>query len=150
MKSSFGFLFFLFSFALLAQEGESPLRDKIEQYRIQFITQKMDLSVEEGQRFWPLYNAYQKELGQIQDHRRQQFIRRRLGGDKLETLSESEIESLVLEELDRLAGIAELKKRYYSQFKQAVGIRKTARFFQAEVEFQRHLMDRLAQRRRGG
>ncbi|MCB0665633.1 MAG: hypothetical protein KDC80_07420, partial [Saprospiraceae bacterium] len=39
---------------LLAQER--PVQERIEAQRVAFITQRVNLSPEEAQQFWPIYN----------------------------------------------------------------------------------------------
>ena len=57
----------MFTINLSAQrEGKRAERiEKIEQQRIAFITTDLDLSVEEAQAFWPLYNDYQSMKKEI-------------------------------------------------------------------------------------
>ncbi len=72
------------------QPGRHQRHEKVEQYRIQFLTEQLDLSPEEGQKFWPVYNAYKKELDQTQEHRRAEFLKRKLK-DEGEQLSDEEL-----------------------------------------------------------
>ena len=40
---------------------EPPKKEKMEAMRVGFITQKLDLTSEEAQKFWPVYNEFQKK-----------------------------------------------------------------------------------------
>jgi len=42
-----------------AQENH---RERIRAYKTAHITQQMDLTVQEAEKFWPVYNAYDKEM----------------------------------------------------------------------------------------
>ncbi len=55
---------------------------------------------------------------------------------------------MVLEELDRQERIAQLKKRYFPQFEKAVGTRKAALYYKAEVQFHLRLMRKLQEFKR--
>lgn len=75
MKKIFCLLSFIMTF-FVAQAQERPMyrqnmqppprpmnkvqRERLESYRIQFITKKLDLTPAEAEKFWPLYNE-QKE-----------------------------------------------------------------------------------------
>ncbi len=75
MKKIFCLLSFIMTF-FIAQAQERPMnrqnmqppprpmnkvqRERLESYRIQFITKKLDLTPAEAEKFWPLYNE-QKE-----------------------------------------------------------------------------------------
>ena len=52
------------SFFANAQRHERDFQ-KIESYKIQYLTEKLDLSPEMAQKFWPVYNQYQKEMRAI-------------------------------------------------------------------------------------
>ena len=50
---------FIISFSILSfSQGN---RDKIKTLKIAFITEKLDLSEQEAQKFWPVYNAFEEE-----------------------------------------------------------------------------------------
>lgn len=42
-----------------------PNKEKIELYKVQFITQKLSLTKEEAEAFWPIYEANKKEMHEI-------------------------------------------------------------------------------------
>ena len=50
-----------FGITALAQGNQRDL-DKLQAYKIAFLTRKLDLSAEEAQKFWPIYNKYEAEL----------------------------------------------------------------------------------------
>ena len=56
-------LIFLFSLPVMAQKGEKPEYDKekLESAKVAFITQRLDLSPEQAEKFWPAYNQHSKE-----------------------------------------------------------------------------------------
>lgn len=58
-------LIFLFSLPVMAQKGEKPEYDKekLESAKVAFITQRLDLSPEQAEKFWPAYNQHSKEKG---------------------------------------------------------------------------------------
>ena len=78
MKKIFCLLSFIMTF-FVAQAQERPMnrqnmqppprpmnkvqRERLESFRIQFITKKLDLTPAEAEKFWPLYNE-QKEASQ--------------------------------------------------------------------------------------
>jgi hypothetical protein len=66
MKNFFLFLsvLVLFSNNMLAQKDGDPVDRKaeIEKIKIAYITKKLNLSVEEAQQFWPVYNNYEAEI----------------------------------------------------------------------------------------
>ena len=62
MKAIFTLLFLICTLFVFAQDGERGGR--IESLKIAFLTKKLNLSPEEAQRFWPIYNNYAGEIRQ--------------------------------------------------------------------------------------
>lgn len=56
-------LMFLFALPVMAQKGEKSEYDKekLESAKVAFITQRLDLSPEQAEKFWPAYNQHSKE-----------------------------------------------------------------------------------------
>jgi Spy/CpxP family protein refolding chaperone len=58
-----------------AQKGKAELqgekKENIEAMKIAFITNKLELSPEEAQKFWPVYNQYNEKLKDLRKKRRQ-------------------------------------------------------------------------------
>ncbi|HCH46042.1 MAG TPA: hypothetical protein DEV63_16635, partial [Algoriphagus sp.] len=57
-----GIYLFLFSLQAYAQRpGQQFDRQKLEDAKIAFISTRLDLSPEQAQKFWPLYNQYSNQ-----------------------------------------------------------------------------------------
>ncbi|MCX6186302.1 MAG: hypothetical protein NTU43_04785, partial [Bacteroidetes bacterium] len=56
-------LLVLTQYTLYAQKGK--MKDKIETMKIGFITQKLNLTSEEAQKFWPVYNKFSDDLQKL-------------------------------------------------------------------------------------
>jgi hypothetical protein len=70
-KGLLGLIMFLtMSTDLIAQDRREHYQ-RIEAIKVAFITKKLDLTTEEAQKFWPVYNNYQKELMGLMRKRRE-------------------------------------------------------------------------------
>lgn len=107
---------------------------RIEALKIEFITQKLDLSPEEAQKFWPIYNSYQREMNQLFKERREARRAQRESGTPPDELK---FESRILE----------IKKRYRNQFLEALPSQKADLIYPAEREFRERLINQLRERR---
>ncbi|HEY4155775.1 MAG TPA: hypothetical protein VGM24_10120 [Puia sp.] len=106
--------FILYTFFVLAGYGlQAQNGNRLEALKIAYITKKMDLSPEEAQRFWPIYNQYAAELKQA----RQEALRN----------NQTEID------LDETQ--LRIRKKYNSQFSQVISPQKVNIFFKSEKEF---------------
>ncbi|MBC7914517.1 MAG: hypothetical protein H7Y07_10395 [Pyrinomonadaceae bacterium] len=118
-------------FTLMAQPG----KPHIESVRIAFITQKLDLTPDESQRFWPIYNTYQQEFQQLIIKRNQQRKAYKQSGqipeDDLKTESE----------------ILELRKRYRFEFAKVLPKQKAGLVYPAEREFMHQLVEQYKSRK---
>jgi len=113
MKKLFSVLVIFCWLALPAQSQDDPKRPMLEAYKTAFITQRLNLSPEEAQRFWPIYNVYIAEV-------RQANAQYRRDGDELK------------HEEARL----NIKKKYSVEFLKAISPGKINDFFKAEKDFE--------------
>ncbi|HTQ29267.1 MAG TPA: hypothetical protein VMI35_14110 [Puia sp.] len=100
-------------FLMLACAGMAQDGSKLEALKIGYLTRKLNLSPEEAQRFWPIYNQYSEEIRQA----RQSAIQN----------GKTEIE---LED-----NILTIRKKYNGEFVRALSPEKANTFFHAEKEF---------------
>ncbi len=101
------------SFVLAAFTGFAQDGQRMQALKIAFITKKLDLSPEEAQRFWPVYNEYSADIRAY----RQDAMR--------SGKPEIEIEENVLN----------IRKKYNAQFTRVLSPEKVNTFFRSEKEF---------------
>lgn len=127
MKKLFSVLVIFCWLALPAQPQDGPKRPMLEAYKTAFITQRLNLSPEEAQKFWPIYNVYIAEV-------RQANANYHRDGDELK------------HEESRLT----IKKKYSVEFLKAIPPPKINDFFKAEIDFdnfvKKEIMRRQTQR----
>ena len=111
-----------------SQDGEDQQKEgggKLEALKIAYLTKKLDLTTEEAQRFWPVYNKYTEEIRSIRKEQKQKN----------------------LTELDAEDKILSVRKRYNSEFSRALTPEKENNFFRSEKEFGNFIQRELQQRR---
>jgi len=107
--------------ASFPQTGDGKL-NKLESYKIAFITRKLDLSSEEAQKFWPVYNKYVAELAATR--------KQKAGMDEI-TFEEKTV------------GV---RKKYKGEFAKVLNDDKANQYFTAEKEFNNTLRKELQER----
>ncbi len=108
-------------------QGEGSRASKVEAVQIAFLTKELDLSPEEAQRFWPVFNNYKQEI---------------ITARKQHT-AEIELEENILN----------VRKKYQGEFKKVLGSdQRVNKLFQADKNFKEMLRKELMERRaqRGG
>lgn len=127
--------------AAIAQKGKEAFREKIDSYRSAFITERLNLTPEEAQKFWPIYNQYHDIIEKLRDETPNR--------KSLDVMNDSEVEQYMNIRLDNEQKILTLKKEYIQKFKQVLSIRKVAILQEAEKEFRQEILKRAKAKRKG-
>ena len=106
---------------------QRPVAEAVETYKMGFITQRLNLTTEEAQKFWPIYNVYIAEV-------RQANIQYRHDGNELQ-LEETRLN---------------IKKKYSVEFLKAISPGKINDFFKAEKDFEVFVRAEMQRRRNQG
>lgn len=100
------------------------LRDgeRVQALKIAYLTKKLNLTTEEAQRFWPVYNEYTAEMRKVRFEGR---------GD---------------DEIEKDEKLLSIKKKYQSDFSKALSPDRANQFFRAEKEFNEFVAKELRER----
>jgi hypothetical protein len=116
-----------------AQAGPDPaavqaLRDNLRADRKAVVERNMQLTSAEAAKFWPVYDAFQKELAPI----RSRYNRAILDFVGTETMTDANAKRIADQVLAADESDAKLRRSYASKFNKAVGAKKAARYLQIE------------------
>ncbi len=100
--------------------------DKIESLRIAFISQRLNLTPEEAQKFWPVYNQYHTDIKSLRNN----FG---MGPGKPQLTADQSID-FDQKKLD-------LRKKYKAQFEAVLGKEKVNILYNLEEEFKQKLKE---------
>jgi hypothetical protein len=118
----------LTAIAVAQDDGHQKDGSRIEAMKIAYLTKKLNLSTDEAQKFWPIYNKYVDEV------RKTRQDARRSNADEIKTEEK----------------ILDIRKRFNGEFGKALSTEKVNSFFRVEKEFgtfiQKELMERRQQR----
>ncbi len=139
-----------FSVNLTAQHRPPKHHKKIKAYKVAYITEKLDLTESEAQKFWPIYNIYSD--GKMALHREERSsIRKRIsesGG--IQNLTNDEAKEI----LERIKDISkrkgELKTDFFNKMSGILSYKKLLTLEIAEHEFNRKLIRKLRPQRKKG
>lgn len=100
-----------------AQEGDDLTKqEKIRALYVAYVTQQLQLTPDEAQRFWPVHTQFESDLRGVKND---------------------------LSELDKQQARLDIKKRYQDNFNKIIGANRCERFFRMDGEFKRKLLDRV-------
>ena len=138
-----------------AQPAETPKAPKgprtgqhMEQMRsekIGFLTERLALTPEEAQVFWPVYNAYEKEVMEAGKVVRESRKALRPAKDAAEP-TEKEMKARIDDYLKALKAEAEVKAKYNAQFLKVLPAAKVAKLYLAEETFQNKMLREMYKR----
>lgn len=139
-------LFFFFaigSSVAFCQPDKNKARnhERIEAMKVAMITKQLELTVEESQNFWPVYNELQaKEME----------LKKSLRPEKpMAELTEKEAEMQLDKHILRLEKEAALQKEYLLKMKQVLPAKKLLKLHQVEGEFKKRLVTEMRGRKAG-
>jgi len=121
----------------------SIVRDAVKSNKQAFIAVYMDLSESEAKAFWPAYDNYQKDLGEI-NQRKGKLIADY--AKDYHALSDEKGEELLKEALSIEEAMVKLKKSHLKKFKAVLSPKKVARYYQLENKIQAVIGFQLADR----
>ena len=124
----------------LSLDGEGRIAQRVRSMKIAFITDKLQLTPEQSQNFWPIYNAFEA---------RQRKIKRESGDSRsIESLSDKEVEQLIEKRFDTEQALLDAKRTYFEELKKVISIRQIAILPKAERQFKTFLLKEMQKRRK--
>jgi len=116
-------------------------KEKIKSHKIAFITDKLNLSPQEAEKFWPVYNGHEAKMENSQKEFREKT---RDKAENLKDLTDDEAEEFVYARLNQEQNMLNLKKEFINELNQILPSKKILLLMEAEREFRIELMKRLA------
>lgn len=120
-----------------AQEGN----EKIEAMKIAFITKRLNLTPDESQKFWPVYNQYEAEKKQIRQTTIGTVKDLKEDGD----FTNAEAEQAIAKFVEFKAKDLDLIKKYVTEFRKILPATKVAKLVTAEEHFKKMLTKQAQQ-----
>ena len=135
-------------FPLTRLAAQNPNLEKLNSYKIGFFTKKLNLTSGEAEKFWPVYNEYQKQKNLIQMDK-VNLIRdfnqneAKLNDSQLTEIGDKLIATIVQE--------STLASTFHKKLKEVLPPAKVIRFYQAENQYKIQLLNELqsAKQRQG-
>ena len=139
--SLLSFLLLLFVCGADAQAQEAERKQRIEEYkekRAAFLTEKIGLTEEQSELFWPSYEEY---------HDKRMLLLRTFRTETrtfkdIELPTDKEYKEVIAKDLDMRRKEAELMQEYYTRFQKILTAKQTYDLMQAEDEFAKEYLRR--------
>ena len=138
-------LLFCIPFTVNAQNQRE---ERMHAMRIAFLTNKLDLSAQEAQQFWPIYNNYSKQATTINKGEREMFqdLRKRF-----ESLTDAEAQQILDRHIVMQSERAAAREKLIKDLNGVLPPKKILILLKSEEDFKRQIIERLrgGERRQG-
>ena len=114
--------------------------DKFRSEKVAFISNYLDLSPDEAQDFWPVYNEFEKKRFEIQTQRRNIEGSIRNANDNL---SNKQVNNLIEEMIQSYQDDADIIREYYKQFQNILPSQKVLKLSQSEDQFRVDMLQKF-------
>ncbi len=122
-----------------------PSGERLKEIKAQksaYITLRLELTPEQAQQFWPIYN----EMDDKQDALRKEMRELHKGAKGDSTLTEVEADQILDKALQTRQKELDLEKIYSERFKKSIGAVKTLKLKKAERDFNKEVLKRFRDR----
>lgn len=128
----------------MAQTGRpQDKRENVEAAKVAFLTDKMSLTSEQSQKFWPLYNEYESK--------RRDLVRAYRSGyrEDVDQLSEQEAKARIDGMFVTREKELELEKEYVARYQRVISPNQIIKLYRSEREFTKLLLQKLEANNKG-
>jgi len=134
------------SSSIFAQhENFQKKREEINSEKIAYITKELNLTPQEAQLFWPVYNEYQSKMEEEMKAMRDD--KKSIDYDKI---SDKEASALADQQIIQMQKMLDVKKAYHAKFKEVLPPKKLLKLYDAEKGFRKQLLKQIHQNKKGG
>jgi hypothetical protein len=140
MKRIVIFLFILSAVPVIRLSAQNTNLEKLNDYKIGFFTKKLNLTSEEAEKFWPVYNDYQGQRNLIQVEKLK--LNRNFNQNE-STLTDKQLEEMGDKYVDCLVQESNLAVSFHRKLKGVLPPVKVILYYQAENQYKIQLLNEL-------
>ena len=144
MKKGLSILTFVLLIPLIRLSAQNPNLEKFSMYKIGFFTKKMNLTSLEAEKFWPVYNDYQKQKNLIQ---REKIMLIRDFNQNESILDDSRLTEMGDKLIKYISEESSLAVAFHKSIKEILPPEKVIRYYQAENQYKIQLLKELQENR---
>lgn len=149
MKTKFIFpILFLLMTSISFAQGFREKKEKVKALKVAYITEQLDLTTEEAQKIWPIYNTFDDKQAELR-HEKMRTILDRFEPGSVEKLSEKEASALLTQMETIEENLFTLRKKFIKDLQGVISAKKIIKLKKAEEDFNRHLLKQMREKRKG-
>lgn len=141
-------IIFLLVTSLSFSQGFKEKREKVKALKVAYITEQLELTTDEAQKFWPIYNAFDENQAELR-HEKMRSILDRFKPGNVEKLSEKDASNSLIQMEKIEEDLFNLKKKFIKDLQGVISAKKIIKLKKAEEDFNRELLKQMREKRRG-
>ena len=122
-------------------------RDKIKALKIAYITEQLSLTTQEAQKFWPIYNLYDKEQYELRINYKSALKNSIKSLEEIDNLNEADAKKLIALKLLTDKQLYESQKDFIHKMDGVLSAKKIIKLQISEMDFARKLMKKYRKKR---
>ena len=126
--------------------GNGSQRERIDAQKVAFITDQLQLTPEEAQKFWPVYNQFNAQKEDLSRDFMKGISKFRKNEDTMTDKDAIELSDSYIRHAQKMV---DLQKDCHLKLKEVLPPKKLLKLYNVEREFQRLLLQRLGERKMG-
>lgn len=144
MKIPLIILAIMMTIPVMRLNGQNPNLEKFSAYKIGFFTKKMNLTSQEAEKFWPVYNDYQKQKNLIQ---RDKIMLIRDFNQNESVLTDNQLTEMGDRLIKYLSDESALAVAFHKKIRELLPPAKVIKYYQAENQYKIQLLKELQENR---
>lgn len=120
--------------------------EDLKAYKTAYLTEQLDLSPEEAEKFWPVYNSNQKEIKALKYEYHKKDLKKIKESGGIDALSDAEAKKFVENNMQYETKLIQLKKDFYKKLNHILSPKKILKLNKAEHDFGRKLLHQYRKR----
>ena len=144
MKRIIIFLLIILIYPATKSVGQNTNLEKLNNYKIGFFTKRLNLTSEEAEKFWPVYNEYQGQKNLLQ---LEKLKLNRTFNQNESTLNNRQLEEMGDKYVDCIVQESALAVTFHKKLKTVLSPAKVIMYYQAENQYKVQLLNELQNQR---
>ncbi len=127
-------------------QAQNKKLERVKALRVAFISNKLELSPDEAQRFWPIFNQF--EAKQTELRMQKKILMFKLQPENAANLSEKELNKILADSEDIEGELQNNRKKFVKDLQGVIPTQKILMLKQLEEEFKKTLLNQFKNRMR--
>lgn len=138
-----------FTLVLNAQErkGREEHIEKFRSMKIAYFSEQLELTPEEAEKFWPLYNDFESKKREVNRYRHR---RSRNMDEQLANMTDQEAGKMADDMIEAKKKEINLDESFHSELKKIFPPKKVLKYYITEHRFREYMLRKIRDERRGG